>query len=128
LIALNCALRNGDAHLKNFGIVYDGVLGQARLAPVYDLVTTAIYLPKDSLALRLNGTTRWPENRDLRRLGTRMSATPAKVRQILERISEGLSQTGIDLCSYIKEHSEFKGVGERMLQEREKGRHSLQAA
>jgi serine/threonine-protein kinase HipA len=23
LIALNCALRNGDAHLKNFGIVYD---------------------------------------------------------------------------------------------------------
>src|ERR1700733_4449565 len=26
LIALNCALRNGDAHLKNFGIVYDDVL------------------------------------------------------------------------------------------------------
>src|SRR5665213_1988048 len=25
LIALNCALRNGDAHLKNFGIVYDDV-------------------------------------------------------------------------------------------------------
>jgi len=44
LIALNCALRNGDAHLKNFGIVYDDVLGAARLAPVYDLVTTAIYL------------------------------------------------------------------------------------
>ena len=38
LIALNCALRNGDAHLKNFGIVYDDVQGEARLAPVYDLV------------------------------------------------------------------------------------------
>jgi serine/threonine-protein kinase HipA len=60
LIALNCALRNGDAHLKNFGIVYDDVLGEARLAPVYDLVTTAIYLPKDSMALTLNGTTKWP--------------------------------------------------------------------
>jgi len=46
LIALNCALRNGDAHLKNFAIVYDQVLGEARLAPVYDLVTTAVYLPK----------------------------------------------------------------------------------
>ncbi len=44
LIALNCALRNGDAHLKNFGIVYDDVLGEARLAPVYDLVTTSVYL------------------------------------------------------------------------------------
>ena len=128
LIALNCALRNGDAHLKNFGIVYDDVLGQARLAPVYDLVTTAIYLPKDSLALTLNGTTRWPDNRDLCRLGeTRMSGTPARVRQILERILEGLSQTEVDLRSYIKEHSEFKDVGERMLQEWEKGRHSLQA-
>jgi serine/threonine-protein kinase HipA len=129
LIALNSALRNGDAHLKNFGIVYDDVLGQARLAPVYDLVTTAIYLPKDSLALTLNGTTQWPDNKALRRLGeTRMSGTPAKVRQILERISEALSQTEIDLRSYIKEHSEFKDVGERMLQEWEKGRHSLQAA
>ena len=46
LIALNCALRNGDAHLKNFGIVYDDVLGEARLAPVYDLVTTAVYLTR----------------------------------------------------------------------------------
>ena len=98
LIALNCALRNGDAHLKNFGIVYDDVLGQARLAPVYDLVTTAIYLPKDSLALTLNGTTQWPSNEALRRLGeTRMSATPARVRQILERISDALSQTEFDL-------------------------------
>jgi len=129
LIALNCALRNGDAHLKNFGIVYDGVLGQARLAPVYDLVTTSIYLPKDSLALTLNGTTQWPDNKALRRLGeTRMSSTPAKVRQILERISEALSQTEIDLRSYIAERAEFKDVGERMLQEWEKGRHSLQAA
>jgi len=128
LIALNCALRNGDAHLKNFGIVYDDVLGQARLAPVYDLVTTAIYLPKDSLALTLNGTTQWPSNEALRRLGeTRMSGTPAKVRQILERISDALSQTEIDLRSYTKEHAEFKDVGERMLQEWEKGRHSLQA-
>ena len=116
LIALNCTLRNGDAHLKNFGIVYDDVLGQARLAPVYDLVTTAIYLPKDSLALTLNGTTRWPDHKALRRLGeTRMSGTPATVRQILERISDGLSQTEIDLRSYIKEHSESKDVGERIL-------------
>src|SRR6266478_9297027 len=123
LIVLNCALRNGDAHLKNFGIVYDDVLGEARLAPVYDLVTTAIYLPKDSLALTLNGTTQWPGNKVLRRLGeTRMTGTPAKIREILERVSDALSQTEIDLRSYIKEHPDFKEVGERMLQEWVKGR------
>lgn len=130
LIVLNCALRNGDAHLKNFGIVYEDVLGEARLAPVYDVVTTSIYLPKDSLALTLNGTTQWPDNRALRRLGeTRINSTPAKVRQIFERVSDALAQTETDLRSYIREHSEFKGVGERMLQEWKKGRElSLQAA
>ena len=129
LIVLNCALRNGDAHLKNFGIVYDDVLGEARLAPVYDLVTTSIYLPKDSLALTLNGTTQWPDSKVLRRLGeTRMTGTPARIRAILERVSDALSQTEIDLRSYINEHPDFKEVGERMLQEWAKGRQlSLQA-
>ena len=121
--------RNGDAHLKNFGIVYDDVLGEARLAPVYDLVTTSIYLPKDSLALTLNGTTQWPDSKVLRRLGeTRMTGTPARIRAILERVSDALSQTETDLRSYIKEHPDFREVGERMLQEWVKGRQlSLQA-
>src|SRR5437588_9779494 len=91
LIALNCALRNGDAHLKNFGIVYEDVQGEARLAPVYDLVTTSVYLPKDSMALTLNGTTNWASTKESQRLGeTRMGGTPARVRQILERIEAAI--------------------------------------
>ena len=122
LIALNCAIRNGDAHLKNFGIVYDDVLGEARLAPIYDLVTTAVYLPKDSMALTLNGTTKWPSAKELRRFGeTRMGAAPAKVKLILERIDEAMSQTAPEVRSYIKQHPDFAEVGERMLQEWEKG-------
>src|SRR5450432_1003168 len=122
LIALNCALRNGDAHLKNFGIIYDDVLGEARLAPVYDLVTTAVYLPKDSMALTLNGTTQWPSAREIRRLGeTRMGGSPLHVRQILERIAAALSDVSGEVQSYIKEHEEFVEIGERMLQEWKKG-------
>jgi serine/threonine-protein kinase HipA len=127
--AAECLLRNGDAHLKNFGIVYDDVLGEARLAPVYDLVTTSIYLPKDSVALTLNETTQWPDSKVLRRLGkTRMTGTPAKIRSILECISDAISQTEIDFRSYVNEHSDFKEVGERLQQEWAKGRQlSLQA-
>jgi serine/threonine-protein kinase HipA len=55
--------------LKNFAIVYDDVLGEARLAPVYDLVTTAVYLPHDSIALTMNGTNKWPSSKELRKLG-----------------------------------------------------------
>src|SRR6185369_11635060 len=122
LIALNCALRNGDAHLKNFGIVYDDVQGEARLAPVYDLVTTSIYLPKDSMALTLNGTTKWASAKELQRLGeTHMGGSPARVREILERISGAIGDTSKELSAYIKGHPEFEYIGNRMLQEWEQG-------
>jgi serine/threonine-protein kinase HipA len=118
LIALNCALRNGDAHLKNFGIVYDDVQGEARLAPVYDLVTTSVYLPKDGLALTLNGSTNWPTAKELRRLGeTRAGGAPARIRQILERIAEAIRETAGEVDCYTKEHAEFAEIGRRMLQE-----------
>ncbi len=46
---------NGDAHLKNFSVVYkDG--RKASLSPAYDLVATVSYLPSDQLALELGGS------------------------------------------------------------------------
>ncbi|HEV2618237.1 MAG TPA: type II toxin-antitoxin system HipA family toxin [Candidatus Acidoferrales bacterium] len=118
LIVINCALRNGDAHLKNFGIVYDDVQGEARLAPVYDLVTTSVYLPKDSMALTLSGTTKWASGKELQRLGeTRMGGTPARVREIFERISGAIADASQDLRAYIKGHQEFEEIGNRMLRE-----------
>jgi len=122
LIVINCALRNGDAHLKNFGIVYDDVRGEARLAPVYDLVTTSVYLPKDSMALTLNGTTKWANAKDLQRLGeTRMGGSPARVREILERINRAIADTSQELRAYIKNHPEFEDIGNHMLHEWEQG-------
>ena len=122
LIAVNCAVRNGDAHLKNFGILYDKVQAEARLAPVYDLVTTAAYLPRDSMALTLNGTTSWPQRKDLERLGeTRVGASPSNVRQILERISDAIAATSKDVKTYIKEHPDFREIGERILEQWKEG-------
>jgi serine/threonine-protein kinase HipA len=128
LIALNCALRNGDAHLKNFGILYDDVEGEARLAPVYDVVTTTVYLPKDGMALTLNGSTRWASAKELKRLGeTRAGATPAEVRGALDKIAEAMAGTLVELQDYMRGHAEFREVGERMIVEWEAGlAHSLQ--
>jgi serine/threonine-protein kinase HipA len=122
LIVLNSALRNGDAHLKNFGIVYDDVQGEARLAPVYDLVTTSVYLPKDSMALTLNGTTKWPSAKELKRMGeTRLGAAPARVLEILGRVDAAIAATSVELRAYMKEHAEFEDIGNRMLQQWEQG-------
>jgi serine/threonine-protein kinase HipA len=85
-------------------------------------VTTAVYLAKDSMALTLNGTTRWPAAKELQRLGeTRAGGTPAQVRGILERIAGAIHSTSADVRAYMKEHPDFADIGERMLQEWEKG-------
>ncbi len=56
-VALSCILGNGDAHLKNFGVLYaDPSAEDVWLAPAYDLVNTTAYIPEDSLALNLNGS------------------------------------------------------------------------
>ena len=95
--------------------------GEARLAPVYDLVTTSVYLPKDSMALTLNGTTKWASAKELQRLGeTRMGGSPARVREILERIYRAIASTSEELRAYIKDHPDFEDIGNRMLQEWDK--------
>jgi serine/threonine-protein kinase HipA len=56
MVALSCLLGNGDAHLKNFGVLYEDVVsGVVRMAPAYDIVNTTCYLPEDNLALSLSG-------------------------------------------------------------------------
>ncbi|HEX6510320.1 MAG TPA: type II toxin-antitoxin system HipA family toxin [Chloroflexota bacterium] len=129
LIVLNCAVRNGDAHLKNFGVLYEDVQGEARLAPVYDVVTTTAYLPQDQMALTLNGTTHWPEARELQRLGeTRMGAAPARVKAVFERVSDAMSDVAGEIRVYTAEHAEFASIAERMLYEWDAGRRSIQPA
>jgi serine/threonine-protein kinase HipA len=79
-------------------------------------------LSKDSLALTLNGSTKWPTAKELRKLGEkRAGGAPAKIRQILERIAEAIQETTREVHTYTKEHPEFGEIGKRMLQEWETG-------
>jgi serine/threonine-protein kinase HipA len=56
-VALSCILGNGDAHLKNFGVLYsDPSSSDVWLAAAYDVVNTTAYLPEDTLALNLGGS------------------------------------------------------------------------
>jgi serine/threonine-protein kinase HipA len=114
LFVLNCALRNGDAHLKNFALTYDRVDGPSRLAPVYDLVTTRAYLPEDSMALTLEGSTRWPDAERLMRLGQlRAELSPTSVTQIFEATADAMSDAWKPAAAYFANCTE-PGVGERM--------------
>jgi serine/threonine-protein kinase HipA len=116
MIALNAALRNGDAHLKNFGVIYDDIDGSVSLAPAYDLVTTTAYLPADLMALRLDGSTRWPSAGQLMAFGTtRQIGGPAAIKQMLSQIADAMSETMGEMRQHIRAHPEFLEIGERML-------------
>lgn len=58
MLVLTQLLQNGDAYLKNFGVIYENV-NQVRLAPAYDVLSTMAYIEKDMAALTMMGSRKW---------------------------------------------------------------------
>ena len=65
---LNYRLKNGDAHLKNFGLIYDGI-DNIKLAPAYDVVSTTVYIKNDIPALLLLGSKKWWDKKFIEKFG-----------------------------------------------------------
>jgi serine/threonine-protein kinase HipA len=57
-LAFNVLIGNGDAHIKNWSLIYDNPL-RPRLAPAYDLVSTVAYTHDTSIALNMAGVKRF---------------------------------------------------------------------
>lgn len=54
-LALTALTGNGDMHLKNWSLLYAGDGRTPTLSPIYDVLSTVPYIPKDGLALSLAG-------------------------------------------------------------------------
>jgi len=103
-VALSVLLRNGDAHLKNFGLLYDDPSRSTtmRLSPLYDVVTTTIYssmtyrsdrpVTDHTLALKLDRVKAYPSYDRLMAFGqqTCLINRPA---DIIERLADSLQET-----------------------------------
>ncbi|ALP54993.1 phosphatidylinositol kinase (plasmid) [Candidatus Tenderia electrophaga] len=58
-LLVNILLGNGDAHLKNWSLIYPNRI-TAELAPAYDIVYTQAYIPGESqISLNLAGNKEW---------------------------------------------------------------------
>lgn len=103
-LALCVMVRNGDAHLKNFGLLYEhpAAATSPTLAPLYDVVTTTVYAYRDyrsdhrlvdrTMALKLHKSKRYPSRKELLQFG----ADVCHVRdpqQVIERIATAMSET-----------------------------------
>ncbi|PTB91595.1 hypothetical protein C9974_15265, partial [Marinobacter sp. B9-2] len=69
--ALSCLVKNGDAHLKNFALLYEPDFTSVRLASAYDIVNTTTYIPNDQMVLTLAGSRRFPKEKTLIEFGQR---------------------------------------------------------
>jgi serine/threonine-protein kinase HipA len=125
-LVLSVMLRNGDAHLKNFGVLYASSLGAVSLAPVYDVVTTTAYIKKDVPALSLAGTKKWWPRKILERFAVVYLSLPAgTVCATFSRMAEAVTETREMIPGYIAEHLEFREIGEQMMAEWDEGVNGL---
>lgn len=112
---LSVVVRNGDAHRKNFGVVYDDSTGTVSLAPAFDIVTTSVYLPNDSLALTLDGTKRWPDAKRMVRFGRqRCQLTEAAAKTIVAEVLDGVAQIARELATLPDLDPQAKDTADRM--------------
>jgi len=94
-LVFSILVRNGDAHRKNFGVIYEDATGAVTLSPTFDVITTTPYLPQDSMALTMDGTKRWPDAKRLEKFGIRrcqLSSAAAKaiVAEVTEAVASAL--------------------------------------
>ncbi|WP_066125290.1 HipA domain-containing protein [Bordetella ansorpii] len=102
-VAFSIMVRNGDGHLKNYGVLYRSA-SEAWLAPMFDVVTTAVYryarydggpeLEDRTMALKLfagkHQTKTYPTEDELLRFGSKVCGV-SNPREVLRRIGEGMS-------------------------------------
>lgn len=115
-LVLSVAVRNGDAHLKNFGVLYDDAKGPVRLAPIYDIVTTTAYLKSDVPALTIEGRKIWWPRKTLKKFAVvHLSIPLAKAREIIDHVVDAVDGVRDEVRRYMADHPVFVPVGEAML-------------
>lgn len=128
-LVLSCAVRNGDHHMKNLGVLYRSPVAGAEvnLAPTYDIVSTTPYIAGDSLALLFGGSKRWPTADRLLDFGRQhcfLSNSQAKA--VLEQVADALSDVKIELKERAADNPGFAAeVGQKMLEIWEQGASNL---
>jgi serine/threonine-protein kinase HipA len=122
IVALCCSIENGDAHLKNFAILYENAQSVVRLAPAYDLVSTTVYHARDVMALELGGNKAFPERNRLIAFGRQACGlTSSRVKDVLHKVEYGVLAAQAEIRKYMREHRAFSKAGKHLLAAMERG-------
>lgn len=101
MMVLNQRLQNGDAHLKNFGLLYRDV-NDIWLAPAYDVVSTTAYIRNDMSALTLLGSRKWWGREHLIKFGMQhCMLSAAQAQDLYQQCERALAQVADRLASQL---------------------------
>jgi len=91
MLVHSCMVGNGDAHLKNYAMLYDDP-DDMRLSPLYDVVNTQIYNPADTLALNLGKSKSFPDRKPIIDFGKSIGVKKCEdiVDEMADQIRDGL--------------------------------------
>ena len=116
------AIRNGDAHLKNFGLVYTG-FDDAALSPVYDMLTMAAYAPRaqhgdalDEPALSFGGVRRWFTQKTQAQFAARCRVSVAEQKKVSESLRKAMETVAGEIVAKAQEVEAFRPTAQRLLE------------
>lgn len=111
ILVISNALQNGDAHLKNFGLIYEST-ASIWLAPAYDIVCTTAYIQQDIPALTLAGSKKWISRDRLERFGVQAcELTTSRASELYGECQQALKK----LSAYIAERLARKPDSQQLL-------------
>lgn len=117
MVVMNYLLKNGDAHLKNFGLLFADDFHSIRLSPVYDVVNTTAYIFRDKPALTLQGEKIWFGREELVTFGiTHCLLTRKEAEASYLACSDALQETIDDIKAYVAKEPDFQTIGQRMIE------------
>ena len=115
MVAYSCSVGNGDAHRKNFSVLYREPDGEVSLSPVYDIVSTLPYLARDTLALELGGSKAFPDHARLLKFVREVTGKSAKSGQrLLDQAALGVNKALDETADYGRRHPHAAGFVERL--------------
>lgn len=104
MLVISNALQNGDAHLKNFGLVYEST-ASIWLAPAYDIVCTTAYIHQDIPALTLAGSKKWISRNQLERFGMQAcELTTARASELYNECQQAMKKLSFYIATRLSQN------------------------
>jgi serine/threonine-protein kinase HipA len=117
IVVMNYLLKNGDAHLKNFGLLFNDDFSRITLSPAYDIVNTTSYIYQDKPALMMQGKKVWFGRDALITFGVKHCLlTQKEAHSFYRQCVDAVKETITEMEDYMIQYPSFQTIGTRMIE------------